>query len=134
MTEKTARPSVRIEDPETLALCRSLMDLRREANDMTEKLNARYRDEADAMNTAFENRSKELWDQLYAKAGIDPDRDWTLDAEYMDAHGVAFVKESEPAPQRGGLPAGLAALLGGGGELHIVGEDEGELEPAPTLN
>lgn len=132
MNDQTKLQSVRIEDPETLALCQSLRDLRREAHETTEALNARYRDEADAMNTAFENRSKELWNQLYAKAGINPDLDWTVDTEYLDAHGIAFVKETEPAPQHGGLPAGLAALLGG--QLQVIGEDELEPAPAPTLN
>lgn len=132
MNDRTAAQSVRLEAPEALELCKALRDLRREANEATQALNARYRDEADAMNNAFENRSKQLWDQLYAAAGVDPDLDWTLDTEYLDAHQVAFVKQTPPEPERPGLPAGLAALLGGG--VQIIGDEDEEPSPLPTLN
>lgn len=129
MNDQNTQPkTVKLDDAEGLDLCRQLRDLRREARQTTEELNKRYSDEADAMNAAFERRSKALWDKLYAKAGIDPDANWTVDTEYMDEHGVAFVKEDEPQ-QHGGMPAALAQLLGGA-NVQLVEEPVEE----PTLN
>jgi hypothetical protein len=129
MNDQNTRPkAVKLDDAEGLDLCRQLRDLRREARQTTEELNKRYSDEADAMNAAFERRSKELWDKLYAKAGIDPEANWTVDTEYLDDHGVAFVKEDEPC-QHGGMPAALAQLFGGA-NVRLVEEPVEE----PTLN
>lgn len=139
MNDKTTDASIKVEDPEVLDLCRQVKALRKEGREATEQLNQRYRDEADAMNAAFEKRNDELWQQLYAKLGIDPDARWTIDTEYLDAHGVAFVKPDEEcdcgAPHHGG---GLADLLGGlmGGGVASVRISGAELEPAdePTIN
>jgi len=138
MNEQTTKPtSVKVEDAETLDLCRQVRALRQEGRKATEELQERYRAEADAMNSAFEKRNDELWQQLYAKLGLDPDGSWTIDTEYLEQHGVAFVKADEQCDC--GAPHGLADLLGGlmGGSagIRIVGA-EAELEPAdePTIN
>lgn len=138
MNEQTTKPtSVKVDDAETLDLCRQVRALRQEGRKATEELQDRYRAEADAMNAAFEKRNDELWQQLYAKLGLDPDGSWTIDTEYLEEHGVAFVKADDQcncgAPH--GLPEALASLLGGGAAVRIVG-GEVDLEPAeePTIN
>lgn len=130
MNEQTTKAAtILVNSGETLDLCRQLRELRREGRKATEDLNERYRAEADAMNAAFERRNNELWAKLYEQTGIDPDGDWTVDTEYLDDHGVAFIKPDEQRHQHGGMPAALAALLGG--QVEMIEE---EPEPAPTLN
>lgn len=129
MNDQTTK-TVKVENPETLDLCRQLRELRRDGRKATEELNERYRQEADDMNAAFERKNNELWAKLYEQTGIDPDGEWTVDTEYLDDHGVAFVKHDEQRHAPQGMS--LADLLGGalGGNVQMVEEPVEE----PTLN
>lgn len=129
MNNQTTK-TVKVENPETLDLCRQLRELRAEGRKTTEELNERYRQEADALNAGFERRNNELWAKLYEQTGVDPDGEWTLDTEYLDDHGVAFVKHDEQRHASQGMS--LADLLGGalGGGVQVLDEPVEE----PTLN
>lgn len=141
MNDKTT--SVKIDDAATLDLVSQIKGLRKEANETQQQLEERYAAEAKALDDAFAKRHEDLWAQLYAKTGLDPEGNYTLDTAYINDHGVAYIKVNEQCScgedhDDDGPGAALARLLGGalGGNVRIVGAsvEAAEEEPEPTLN
>lgn len=119
-----------------LQLLKDLMAIRTDADAFQAKLNEEFQQRAQEADAAFAERHKALWDQVYAKYGLDPDGNFSIDGAYIDTLGVGFIAETDQGCACGGDHdddhpfAGLAKLLGGG-RVKVVGIGAGDEEDAP---
>lgn len=122
---------IKVEDTETLDLVRQIKALRIDSRRAQQDLNDRYQAEADALNDAFAKRNDEVWAKIYARTGIDPNGSYTIDGEYLDQHGLAFIKTDDCAcgAEHGMSLADLLGSLAGGKPVLVGGGND---EPGPT--
>jgi hypothetical protein len=116
----------RLDTPDQLEIVRKISALREEAGSEAQQIRERQMAEQQAYSERYAERNKELFGQLLGLLGVETSQDeletLMLDTEYLDQHGIAFLKEERECPNCGGEGGGLAALLGGlagGGRTHF---------------
>ncbi|KFH18412.1 hypothetical protein ELZ19_06800 [Brucella abortus] len=110
----TTKRTVRLEG-QALALTADLHVFHKNMGERHREMQARHEAEHKAFHEAHQEEVRARFAAIAEAAGVDdfnPDDNWALDTEYLDEHGVAFMKQQEPEPNP------LEALFGGGQPVH----------------
>lgn len=80
-----------------LEIARRIHAISQEAQAKRQALKEEYRRNVQAVGQEAQNQFNDLWPELMVAAGLSPAEvdQWTLDASYLDEHGLAFLSEDE---------------------------------------
>jgi len=80
-----------------LEIARRIQAVHQEAHAKRQALEEEYHRNAQAIGQEAQNQFNDLWPELMVAAGLSPAEvgQWTVDASYLDEHGLAFLSKCD---------------------------------------